>query len=176
MLDTGLKRDEVVALGLSDVMLSPLEGGEHYLVVRETEQSKRLRSRRLEIGSDTATVLRAHLRLHEGTERFFDFSPRGVNFIVETCGKRAQIVTRGPRLTPQTLRETFAVRHMRRMVREEDSLRDAGAVQEALAALMERHDRELLRLLGLFEEPESARKYRKLVRGWTAHAQPPAVP
>lgn len=175
MLDTGLKRDEIVALGLTDVRLSPLEEGEHYLVVRETEQSKRLRSRRLEISVDTAAVLRAHLLEHAGTERFFDFSPRGVNFIVETCGKRAHIITRGPRLTPQTLRETFAVRHMREMVRLEDRARDAGSLQEELNALMERHDRELLRLLGLFEEPESARKYRKLVRGWTANAQPPAV-
>jgi site-specific recombinase XerD len=170
LVETGLKRDEVVALGRTDIVLAPDERGESYLVVRETERAKRLRSRRLEIPPAAAAVLSAYLREATAGERFFDISPRGVNFIVETCGMRAHIVTRGPRLTPQTLRETFAVRQMRRMVADEDAQRAAGLGGETIAALMERHDRELLRLLGLYEEPESARKYRKLVRGWQDRA------
>ena len=50
MLETGLKRDEVVALGRADVYLPADAAAESYLVVRETEQAKRLRSRRLELG------------------------------------------------------------------------------------------------------------------------------
>ncbi|HWE62708.1 MAG TPA: site-specific integrase [Chloroflexota bacterium] len=172
MLETGLKRDEVVALGRADVQLASGESLGSYLVVRETEQAKRLRSRRLEIDVEVADLLRRFLSGEPPRERFFDFSPRGVNFIVETCGKRARIVTRGPRLTPQVLRETFAVRHMRALVAEEHRLRAADCGPEALALLIEQHDIQLLRLLGLHEEPESAKKYRKLVYGWTESGQP----
>lgn len=167
MLETGLKRDEVVALGRTDVHLRGEGVGESYLVVRETERAKRLRSRRLEIGDGVSALIWAYLVQAPAGERFFDLSPRGVNFIVETCGKRARIATRGPRLTPQILRETFAVRHMRGFVDQEDALRRAGMDESTVAALIEAHDVQLLRLLGLHEEPESARKYRKLVRGWT---------
>jgi site-specific recombinase XerD len=166
MLDTGLKRDEVVALGATDVQLAPLEGQPCYLVVRETEQAKRLRSRRLEISEPVAQLLRA-VASTTSQVRFFDLSPRGVNFIVETCGKQAHIVTKAPKLTPQILRETFAVRQMRTMVADEDRRRAAGAPEEALSRLIEQHDLQLLRLLGLHEEPESAQKYRKLVHGWS---------
>jgi integrase/recombinase XerD len=173
MLETGLKRDEVVALGRVDVHLAREEAGS-YLVVRETQQAKRLRSRRLDIGPETAALLRRFLADEPPRERFFDLSPRGVNFIVETCGKRAHIITRGPRLTPQVLRETFAVRHMRAMVADEERLRAAGLPAETVAMLIEQHDLQLLRLLGLHEEPESAKKYRKLVHGWTEASHPPA--
>ena len=86
---------------------------------------------------------------------------------METSGKRARLVTRGSKLTPQILRETFAVRHMRRLMAREDALRMAGHTEESLQSTMEAHDIGLLRLLGLQEETESAKKYRKLVRGWT---------
>lgn len=176
LLETGLKRDEVVALGRTDVVLQDHIGNESYLVVRETEQSKRLRSRRLEISPAIAALLRQFIAEEPARERFFDLSPRGVNFVVETCGKRARIATKGPRLTPQILRETFAVRNMRRMVEQEDAARDAGVDVIQLNELTDQHDRELLRMMGLFEEPESARKYRKLVRGWSQNNEPPAAP
>ena len=172
LIETGLKRDEVVALGRADVNLSPDPEIGSYLVVRETEQAKRVRSRRLEIGPAVADLLRVYLAGEPERPRFFDFSPRGVNFIVETCGKRARIVTRGPKLTPQVLRETFAVRQMRALMVSEDRLRLAGEPEEALLLIIERHDVQLLRMLGLHEEPESAKKYRKLAHGWTHFAHP----
>lgn len=175
MLETGLKRDEVVALGWSDVSLGESEERGSYLVVRDTEQAKRLRSRRLEIGDEVAEVLRAYRAEQPVREHFFDVSARGVNFIVETCGGRARIITRGKKLTPQILRETFAVRRMRAMVREEEALREAGLGDETVGALIEAHDLQLLRLLGLHEEPESAKKYRKLVHGWAEHVDPGPV-
>ena len=173
MLDTGLKRDEVVALGWGDVSLGENEERGSYLVVRDTEQAKRLRSRRLEISEEVAGKLRLYRAELKVRERFFDVSARGVNFIVEVCGARAHTVTRGKKLTPQILRETFAVRRMRNMVREEDALRDAGVGEETVAALIEAHDLQLLRLLGLHEEPESAKKYRKLVYGWSEPGHTP---
>jgi site-specific recombinase XerD len=166
MLETGLKRDEVVALSRSDVNLTSLGGS--YLVVRETQQAKRLRSRRLEIGDAVAVLLVEFLAGEPVREHFFDISPRGVNFIVETSGKRARLITRGNKLTPQILRETFAVRQMRAMVSREDVLRASGHTEESLQTVIEANDLRLLRMLGLQEEAESAKKYRKLVRGWTA--------
>lgn len=174
MLETGLKRDEVVALGWTDVNLGEADGEPGYLVVRETEQAKRLRSRRLDFDAATCSLLRRFREGEPRRERFFDLSPRGVNFIVETCGKRARIETRAAKLTPQILRETFAVRRMRLMVAEEDRARQAGGAEEAIVAAMDRHDIALLRMLGLHEEPESAKKYRKLVHGWTGPARPDA--
>jgi site-specific recombinase XerD len=171
LLETGLKRDEVVALCRTDVYLSSSDG-DSYLVVRETEKAKRLRSRRLEIDDEVAAILKRYVQEEPERERFFDISARGVNFVVETCGKRARIATRGPRLTPQILRETFAVRRMRSMVSHEDALRSAGHSEEALRGVIEQHDVELLRLLGLHEEPESAKKYRKLVKGRTSYTNP----
>ncbi|MGH2343600.1 MAG: tyrosine-type recombinase/integrase, partial [Chloroflexota bacterium] len=126
MLETGLKRDEVVALGWSDLSLHDADREESYLVVRETEQAKRLRSRRLELSPPVARLLRAYRDSEPRREHFFDVSPRGVNFIVETCGHRARIVTRGKKLTPQILRATFAVRRMRAMVRDEEALRKSA--------------------------------------------------
>ena len=172
LLETGLKRDEAVALGRADVYLAEVAEESSYLVVRETEQAKRLRSRRLEISAEVTVILRTFAAGETPRERFFDLSPRGVNFIIETCGKRARIVTKSPKLTPQILRETFAVRRMRTFVAEEDRLRAAGATEDVVSYLMAEHDLQLLRLLGLHEEPESAKKYRKLVRGWTTMEHP----
>ena len=134
MLDTGLKRDEMVALGWGDVSLGESVEHESYLVVRDTEQAKRLRSRRLEISTEVADRLRAYRAEQAIRERFFDISARGINFIVEVCGARAHTVTRGKKLTPQILRETYAVRRMRIMVREEDTLREAGVREETVAS------------------------------------------
>jgi hypothetical protein len=53
------------------------------------------------------------------------------------------------------------------MVADEERLRATGVPEDAIARLIEQHDIQLLRLLGLHEEPESAQKYRKLVHGWS---------
>lgn len=165
MLDTGLKRDEVLALRIVDVELSSEDGG--YLVVRETDAAKRLRSRRLELSLRLREALHAHLATQphkRGDEHVFDVSVRGINFIVETCGARAGIVTSKPRLTPQVLRETFAVAQMRARVRAERRRQMEGWNGEQMQLLTLRHDAELLELLGLKDDPDTARKYRQLAR------------
>ena len=129
-----------------------------------------------------AQILPISARLHEaldayyasaprgsGESRVFDVSVRGINFIVETCGSRAGIVTSKPRLTPQALRETFAVTRMRARVREEGRRQEEGWNPEALQLLALRHDAELLDLLGLKDDPDTAHKYRQLVRVWETH-------
>ncbi len=168
MLDTGLKRDEVLALRRADVYLGAPAPEDCSVTVRETDAAKRLRSRKLPLTPRLREALLAHLgdpRSQPGDQRVFDVSVRGVNFIVETCGNRAGIVTSKPRLTPQVLRETFAVAQMRARVREERLRQAEGWRPEALQLLVLRHDAEVLELLGLKEDPDTARKYRQLAGG-----------
>jgi len=96
--------------------------------------------------------------------RLFEVTPRGVNFIVETCGKQAAVSTGAAKLTPQVLRETFAVAQMRVRVEAERRARAVGASPENQHLLVLRHNQELLELLGLRDDPETARKYRRLVQ------------
>jgi hypothetical protein len=76
-------------------------------------------------------------------------------------------VPHGERL-PQHLRREA------RTTRDDARPRAAGVPAEDMALLIEEHDLQLLRLLGLHEEPESAKKYRKLVHGWSDGSHPPA--
>lgn len=168
LLDTGLKRDEVLALRVADVQLEPAPSPGSYLVVRETDAAKRLRSRRLPLSDRLRDALLLHYAAttHEGGEsRVLEISVRGINFIVEVCGQRAGIETSKPRLTPQVLRETFAVMQMRQRVDEERRRQSEGWRAEQLQLLTLQHDAEVLELLGLKDDPLTARKYRQLVRG-----------
>ncbi len=177
MLDTGLKRDEVLALRVADIHLDDDNANGSYLVVRETDAAKRLRTRKLPVSERLRDALRAYYKAphhvqdppvpqepRAGDSRVFDISVRGINFIVEECGKRAGIVTSKPRLTPQVLRETFAVAQMRARVQEERRCQARGWNGEQMQLLTLRHDAELLELLGLKEDPDTARKYRQLVK------------
>lgn len=177
MLDTGLKRDEVLALRVADIYLADDAAGENYLIVRETDAAKRLRSRKVPVSPRLRDALRAYDPstfppgiprtdggARSGDSRVFDISIRGINFIVETCGSRAGIVTSKPRLTPQVLRESFAVAQMRARVQRERRCQEEGWRPEALQLLTLRHDAEVLELLGLKEDPDTARKYRQLVK------------
>src|SRR3989440_5103390 len=172
LLDTGLKRDEALALRVADLHLESPPADGSYLVVRETDAAKRLRSRKLPISARLRDALDEYYvsaPRGSGESRVFDVSVRGINFIVETCASRAGIVTSKPRLTPQALRETFAVTQMRGRVREERRRQAEGWNPEALQLLALRHDAELLDLLGLKDDPDTAHKYRQLVRVWETH-------
>lgn len=166
LLDTGLKRDEVLALRVADVHLAPAPSPGSYLVVRETDAAKRLRSRRLPLSDRLRDALIGHYATTThvgGDSRVLEVSVRGINFIVEVCGQRAGIETSKPRLTPQVLRETFAVAQMRERVREERRRQAEGWKAEQLQLLTLQHDAEVLELLGLKDDPLTARKYRQLV-------------
>jgi integrase len=164
MVDTGLKRDEVLALRPIDLYLEAERAEECYLVVRETEAAKRLRSRRLALTPRLKDALVAYLAKRGSTlARLFEVTPRGVNFIVETCGKTAGVTTGAAKLTPQVLRETFAVGQMRGRVDAERRAHAAGAPAEHVHLLVLRHNQEILELLGLRDDPETARKYRRLI-------------
>ncbi len=167
MIDTGLKRDEALALRVADLRLDENPAGS-YLVVRETDAAKRLRTRRVPVSERLRDALRAYYKAtrhpQTGESRVFDVSVRGINFIVEVCGARAGIETSKPRLTPQVLRETFAVAQMRARAQEERRCQLRGWNGEQMQLLTLRHDAEVLELLGLKEDPDTARKYRQLVK------------
>jgi integrase len=148
LLDTGLKRDEVLALHPADVHLESGDaGGTGYLVVRATDQARKVRARVLPLTPRLAVELRRQIDSDPG-ERLFPLSVRAINFIVETCGERAGIRKRGA-ISPQMLRDTFAVREVRRRIVTESQRRSAGAATAELASICQRHDREVIDLLGL---------------------------
>jgi site-specific recombinase XerD len=172
LLDTGLKRDEVLALHPADVHLEP-SGSAGYLVIRATDQARKVRSRLLPLSERLATELRSRI---EGTsdERLFPLSVRAINFIVETCGKRAGLRKRGT-ISPQMLRDTFAVREVRRRVAEEARRRSDGASTTELTSLRQRHDQEILDLLGLSpsDTTDPIARYR-IVGGVGTSVAPPS--
>ena len=147
LLETGLKRDEVLALHPSDVFLDPDDADRSYLVVRAASQARRIRARTLPLSLQARDVLTQYLATVVG-DHLFPVSVRAVNLIVETTGERAGLHKRGP-ISPQMLRDSFAVQEVRRRLDDEDESRRSGLSDVALAALQERHDREVCDLLGL---------------------------
>ena len=147
LLDTGLKRDEVLALHPADVYLDPERPTRGYLAVRATDQARRLRARTLALTPRLAEELARQIAAGGG-ERIFAMSVRAVNFIVETCAEGAGLRKRGT-VSPQMLRDTYALQEVRRRVEIENERRRAGATDADLAALMQRHDTQVCDLLGL---------------------------
>jgi hypothetical protein len=93
------------------------------------------------------------------TAKLFEISVRGVNFVVETVGRRADL-TRLRKLTPEILRDTFAVGQMEARLRQEQAELAAGATADAVARLCQQHDLEVLELLGLSRHSMMTLRYR----------------
>jgi integrase len=144
LLDCGLKRDEVLALHPADLSFSPPPGA---LTIRATDQAAKVRARNLALSDRLAAALATQLAIGAG-DRVFPISVRAVNFIVEACGKAAGIRKRGA-VSPQMLRDTFAVRAVRACLADEARRRQEGANDPELALLRARHDLEVCELLGL---------------------------
>ena len=168
LADAGLKRDELLALTLADVYVDPVAPERGYLVVRQADQAKRVRARRLPLSARLDAALR---RLVEDRAarpgRLFAITPRAVNFMLDSLGQLAGL-SRVGRVTPQLLRDSFAVRTVGRFVADEAEAARQGRPDEQLRALRLRHDLALSELLGLTtDDPANpsqvARKYRRLV-------------
>lgn len=147
LLDTGLKRDEVLALHPADVYFDPETPEHSYLTVRAANQARRIRARTLPLTRRLVPELRQQIETGAG-DRVFPVSVRAVNAIVETCGQRAGLRKRGP-VSPQMLRDTFAIHEVRRRMTEETRARRAGLADHELLSLQARHDLEVCDLLGL---------------------------
>jgi integrase len=154
LLDCGLKRDEAVALRRADL---ELEVSPPRLHVRHRATSQRARRRTLPLGDRLAATLRA-LPGGEADGAVLGLSARGVDFVVETCARRAG-VRPGTKVTPQMLRDTYACRRVAARLELEAALADPAA----RAALERDHDRLLLRELGLADSSGAAGRYRRMV-------------
>lgn len=159
LLDAGLKRDEVLALDAVDLVLAPAEP-DAALVVRATRDAQNLRPRRLRLSGRLRDALQAHLG-GRSDGLVFPLSVRAINFIVAECGRKAGVRKRGP-ITPQMLRDTFALTRMRGMIQSEAEAAPPSGGETERTALRGRHNRALLALLGLAEDGDGATRYRIL--------------
>jgi site-specific recombinase XerD len=179
LADAGLKSDELLALEPADVYVDDRAPEKSYLVVRRTREAKRLRARTLLLTPRLRSALRRCLdEQGTGSGPLFAVTPRAVNSMLESLTGLAGLRRVG-RVTPQMLRESFAVRRVRRHLAAEAEAAARGAPETELRALRARHDAELHELLGLSaDDPERlaqvAGKYRRLA-GAGAVARKPAV-
>jgi len=168
LVDTGLKRDELVALRTDDVELPPAVPPPGRLHVRHRRASRRVRQRNLALTERLAAALAVVLPATaagtaEGGEvgSVFGLSARGVDFAVETSGRRAQVRPE-QKITPQNVRDGFALARMTTLVAREAALsNDRAALREA----RREHDRLLVRELGLSERSALPERYRRLLGG-----------
>lgn len=137
LLSAGLKKEEVMGLGLGHVDLSDPE--RPAIEVHFPGQAKRRRERRMELPAEWSAIYGRYLARYQPRERLFECTDRNLNYVLAAAVKRAGLEKR---VTLQLLRDVYAVRQLR-----------AGVTPDAL--------REKL---GLSEEAwyETAEKYRKL--------------
>jgi site-specific recombinase XerD len=166
LANAGLKRDEVVALRWEDVELPSATSTQGRLQVRHRRASQRVRHRTLGLTPALADALAALQKIEtEQDDAVFGISARGIDFIVEACGKRAG-VREGRKVTPKILRDAYACARMRQFIAEEDALADRPA---ARAELVREHDRLLIRELGLSASSTAPGRYRAMVDGLQAN-------
>jgi site-specific recombinase XerD len=137
LLSTGLKKEEIMGLRLSDVDLS--DSAHPSIEVHFPGQAKRRRERRMTLPAEWTSVYERYGARFQPRERVFECTDRNLNYVLAAAVKRAGIEKR---VTLQLLRDIYAVRQLR--------------VGVSFEALREK--------LGLSEEAwhETAEKYRKL--------------
>ena len=169
--DAGLKRNEVLALQAEDVYLAR-EPSESRVTVRHAAEAKRVRHRSVPVTPRAHFALARLLRAPLPGGPLFSLSVRGVNFVVETLGRRAQ-VTRVRKLTPEILRDTFAVRAMESRMTAESAAASQGATPRELDRLRAQHDLQVLQVLGLSRYSDMAARYRAVAAADTAPSRRP---
>ncbi|HEX6818703.1 MAG TPA: tyrosine-type recombinase/integrase [Ktedonobacterales bacterium] len=137
LLATGLKKEEVMGLGLRHIDIS--DPAHPAVEVHFPGAAKRRRERRMELPPEWTAVYQAYVERYQPRERLFECTDRNLNYVLAAAVKRANLQKR---VTLQLLRDIFAVRQLR-----------AGASLD-----------ELREKLGLSDEAwyETAEKYRKL--------------
>lgn len=161
LVDAGLKRDEAVALRTEDVELIEGVDGPGRLHVRHRRATGRVKQRTLGLTERLAEALTEHLAAEsESTDgSVFALSARGIDFIVETCGRRAG-VRRDNKVTPKQLRDAYACARIRTFQASEADLCDDPLLQRDLRR---EHDALLIRELGLAGASIVPERYRRMV-------------
>lgn len=160
LLDVGLKRDEALALRVQDLHLDR-HGEQSHVTVRRTREAKRLRHRTVPLTPRAHIALLRLLTAPLPGARLFSLSVRGVNFVIETIGVRAGLSS-VRKLTPEVLRDTFAVNQVLPRLQAERALAAANATINDLEELQRQHDHEVLQLLGLSRYSDAMARYRAL--------------
>jgi site-specific recombinase XerD len=173
LIDVGLKRDEAVALLPEDIELPPDAPPPGRLHVRHRRASRRVRHRTLALSDRLASALEEIAGSRQATDTdvpeqgdstrtLLGLSARGIDFVVETVGRRAGVILER-KVTPMMLRDGFACARMRAFIAAEARLQ--GDLK-AYADTRREHDRILLRELGLSDRSAAAERYRRLSEGF----------
>jgi integrase len=167
LVDTGLKRDERVSLRTDDVELPPDAPVPGRLRVRHRRATRRVRHRTLALTDRLVEALvplleaaRARVDDTDGAS-VFGLSARGVDFVVETCGRRAG-VRPDRKVTPQMLRDGYACTRMPSLLADESALSTDSRERRDLER---ENNRPLLRELGLSDRGAAAVRIRSLAHG-----------
>lgn len=120
MLRLGLTRGEVLGLKRSDIDLD--DDGSADIYIYYDNPRNRGKERKLRAGPEFGDLYRVFLRDYQPEEQLFDLIPQSVNKLTERVAKAARIKRK---VSPQTLRDTFAV----------EAARD-GADEQRLLALL----------------------------------------
>jgi site-specific recombinase XerD len=165
LVDTGLKRDEMVALRSEDVELPPSVVQPGRLHVRHRRATSRVRQRTLALKVRLADALRPQIAtagastVDPGGRSVLGLSARGVDFVVETCGRRAG-ARPDQKVTPRMLGDGFACARVGGFVAVEDDLPPESSQRREL---QRENDRLLVRELGLSDRSDVAERYRSML-------------
>ncbi len=126
MLRLGLGRSELLDLEPMDIELHPDGGAEITVFPRTTNM--RNKERKLHATSEFGKLLEEYEAEREDAQKLFDILPQSVNKMVDRITARAGI---RKKVTPQTLRDTFAVELAKDGADEEQLLTILGLADDA---------------------------------------------
>ncbi len=163
LLETGIKRDELLALQRDDVVLAVDDPRDSFIRLRRRREAQRTRLRTVPVSTRLHSILGEQILVRPlDGQRLFQLSARGVDFIVESCGHLAGLKVPA-KVTPQLLRDTFAIRRMTECLQRERALAARDPDEEALKSARSEHNQQLLHLLGLSPGSAVAQRYRDAI-------------
>ncbi len=87
LLETGLKKGEVLGLSRNHIDLEASEGPTLY--VRYASPSSRYKERRIQLTSEWISIYQQYLAQYDPPEQLFPWSPRRLEYLLEDIGKAA---------------------------------------------------------------------------------------
>lgn len=89
LLATGIKKGECLAINLNHIDLQSPNGP--LLFVRYTSPTSRYKERKINLPEEWVSAYQEYLSQYRPADRFFDWSPRRLEYILEDIGKAAQL-------------------------------------------------------------------------------------
>lgn len=154
MLKLGLSRAEVLQLKAEHIDLS--DPGNPVVYVFYESPRYRGKERKLAAGAEFTPIYRRLLEEYGPLDELFPILPQSVNKLVERVAKAAGLTKR---VSPQLLRDTFAIERAREGATEDDLLRMLGLADDA------RNRMSIRRYLKLAEPPLLAGEERAAETG-----------